>query len=252
MLRSIFKPFFKSASPSDGVTQPIVTSGNTLATPQYNGNAPKEWFQRIVYAFTKGGINYFCMSNEIYITLERMEAAIRILREVHWGINPLLLDAMIEEGLSTIYDEKIKGKKKLELTADLLQRIKERKALLVSPQLELRLATVKYFDETENIFDYDHTYNLKKLEHWAKNGSVESFFLSLPPDPFYRAGDALLTNLATYLEGETIQNIKNLRRVITGTSMEFTDEDFLKHLALQVDEQQVLNTWSKDQLTNTT
>ena len=114
----------------------------------------------------------------------------------------------------------------------------------ISVQIQLKLATVKYFDETENPFGYQHDYNKAKIEHWAKNADVPTFFLSLPENQYLTTGDELQRSLAIYLKGETLMNLKMLEHHITLLASETSNEDSVKTLALQKGWEQTFLDWS--------
>jgi hypothetical protein len=58
--------------------------------------------------------------------------------------------------------------------------IEERLNIHVSLSSHMKLATVRYFDENEDITGYDHEYNLLKLKHWTANHDVQDFFFMQP------------------------------------------------------------------------
>jgi hypothetical protein len=246
------KKFFTRSSPSVGPTQPIVSSINTdNPTPQYNGSGPKD---QIVFAFTdKGtGKNYFAFSNDINVPYERMHAAQDIYRELDYGVNPEILKAHTIAIETILTNTKWKPEKKMLEIGVLNARLQERLELAISLQLSIKLATVKYFDEIEDPFDYQHDYNLQKIKDWSKSGSVPSFFLSLPQNQFMTSGPELAQSLATILKGETIMNLKELKHLTTLIPSESIGQEFENLLALQLEQQQVLNDWSDVPVTNTT
>lgn len=172
MLRYL-KNIFTRSTPSVGHTSPVLSSQNLEETPTYNGPGPKD---RIQFAFSSGGKNYFCFSNDINIPYERMYAAIDIYRELDYGVNPTILKAHSEAIEVLLTNPKLKPEKKLLEVGVLNARLAERLELAISLQLSIKLATVKYFDENEDPFDYQHDYNLAKIEHWSKSLSIPAFF----------------------------------------------------------------------------
>jgi hypothetical protein len=141
--------------------------------------------------------------------------------------------------------------KKLMEIGILNARLKERKELAISVQIQLKLATVKYFDETENPFGYQHDYNKAKIEHWAKYADVPTFFLRLPENQYLTTGDELQRSLATYLRGETLMNLKMLEHHITLLASENSNVDTTKILALQRGWEQTFLDWSNNPSTLT-
>jgi hypothetical protein len=244
-----FWPWNKS---SNTKTTGILTSEDRTEIPQYNGTADRKHWDKIKFAFRSGDRNYFCFAHDINIPYERMHAAIDIYRELDAAINPVYLDSHCKAVDSVLEDEKMKPTKKLLEIGILNSRIKERKELSISIQIQLKLATFKYFDEIENPFGYQHDYNLEKIKHWAKNADVPTFFLNLPESQYISTGSELHRNLTTYLQGETLMNLKMLEHHITLLASETSNEDSVKTLALQKEWEQTFLNWSNNPSTLTT
>lgn len=62
---------------------------------------------------------------------------------------------------------------------ELNTQLEERLAFIVYPKLIMKLASVYYFDKTENPYRYDAKYAETKIARWEKNG-INDFFLSKP------------------------------------------------------------------------
>jgi hypothetical protein len=84
------------------------------------------------------------------------------------------------------------------------------------------------------------------------NNDVPGFFLNLPEYLLMPSGKELAENFQTYLEGETMQRLKDLTHITTILSIDSLDSDLKKDIALQMEMLQDLNLWSKGQFTNTT
>ncbi len=61
--------------------------------------------------------------------------------------------------------------------AQLNQNLKDRLALAPFPDHIYKLASVTFFDESENPFSYDFAYNQKKIDAWKKDPAMLDFFL---------------------------------------------------------------------------
>lgn len=252
MLRYL-KRLFTRSTPSDGSTLPT-ESTTDLLTPQYKGAAPRKYWEQYQYAFTSGGVHYFYLPNNINIPFERQNGAIDIYRQVQFSINPDVLRASFSNILHAVRSDK-KGyadRARLDDISKIASGMLERVDLVISPELSVRLATVYYVDEIENPFAYDHTYNQKKIEHWAKHQDVPAFFLNLPHQQLTTSTKELQESLSTFLEGETIMNLKILEALTTGPASQSISEDLRKTLDLQKQDQLLLNNWSRGLTTNTT
>jgi len=245
------KSFFKSHSAVDGSTSPTNLSTEPSTTIKYNGCAPKNRWDQIEYAFTSGGVNYFQFVADLNIPMERANAALDIYRELEYGINPTILTAHTIAIEKLLMDSKVKPEKKIMEMAILNNRIKERLGLAVSIQLNIKLATVKYFDETENPLGYQFPYNQEKIKHWMKHNDIATFFLMLPQNQFLPSGPEFEKSLKTFMEGESLMMLKELKHLTTLIPSDNLSEDMRKSLYLLTEIQEDMKSWSLGQSTNT-
>ena len=76
-------------------------------------------------------------------------------------------------------------------------QLKERLELIVYPELIYKLASVYYFDETENPYRYDAKYGQEKIKLWKDHG-LEDFFLLQPIRKLIPSYELSGINLETY------------------------------------------------------
>jgi len=236
------------AEPTPEEAAPKGEAGRIL----YRGVAPKERWDQIEFAFTSGGINYFKFTTEVNVPFQRAIAARDIFTEELWQINPDFLRGWNNGLINLITDRKKKDEKKLYEIGILASRLKEQLDISMSMVRQLKLATVIYFDEEENPLDYQHPYNKAKMEHWMKHNDVQGFFLKLPEYAYLPSLTELSLNFPTYLQAETLENLNNLKHIITLQSLDSTDSDLMNSLQSQVEILEKLSTWSKGQFTSTT
>lgn len=220
--------------------------------PAYNGLAPKDRWDQIEFAFRSGEKNYFRFSTEVNIPFQRAIAARDILTEELWQINPDQLKGWLKGLINVITDDKKKGDKKIFEIGVLAHRLQEQLEMSFSLTRQFKLASVFYFDEQENPLDYQYPYNAEKMRYWMANNDVEGFFLNLPEYLLIPSGKELVTNFPTYLQGETMQRIKDLTHIITTLSTDSSDNDLKKDIILQMELLNDINSWSKDQYMSTT
>jgi hypothetical protein len=84
------------------------------------------------------------------------------------------------------------------------------------------------------------------------NNDVPDFFLRLPEYSLMPSGRELVQNFQTYLQGETMARLNDLKHIISIMSMDNSDNDMKKDLQLQMEILNDINLWSKGQFTNTT
>ena len=70
---------------------------------------------------------------------------------------------------------------KLVNIAQLNIQLEERLTMILDPDIVYKIASVVYFDDSEQPYTYYYKYNQKKIADWKADG-VDGFFLQLPLD----------------------------------------------------------------------
>lgn len=161
-------------------------------------------------AFTdNAGIKYFQFSDPYLTPCVRGLHALTIYEELRMRTRKEHLDAETdhlvewsEKALNSLSGKN--GKINLVATIEAINEIKkvvvfrkERMNLLFPPDIAYKLASVVFFDETENPYRYDQAYGQKKIERWKQSEDMNTFFLREP-----------LLRLMPYLQ-EFDQNLEN-------------------------------------------
>jgi len=186
-LNRLWRKLFNSGSVD---VRPIIskpespTEPGLAQIPVYNGSAPKELSSQIKFAFSstsKTGEtrHYFYLSSDLNIPVMRANQSLEIWQELEFGITPLSIRAHCLAVKDLCVSEKSKKMSIEERFAKiylLAERMNERIDLTTSVSLALSLATIRYFDEKEDITGYDWTYNAEKKRFWTENHDVPDFF----------------------------------------------------------------------------
>lgn len=131
---------------------------------------------RIEYAFTSGGTKYYQFADITNLPFERGITAMCVYNEVEMRCSREFLlkyTAKMDEVLNA---NKIDIFKINELNGIL----KDRLTLTADLDLAYKLASVVYFDKSENPYKYEPEYAAKKIEKWRKDKSVSDFFTLQP------------------------------------------------------------------------
>jgi len=160
---------------------------------------PKDYFPDakhiIIYAFTIGTRHYFRFDDPMNTPYERALKCLVYYKELEMNCDRDFLkahteaiDNMLMKGRFTIDD--------LVNVKTLNNQLKQRLELPKEPDLMYKLASVVFFDQTENPRVYEFKYGESKIFFWKKNTELHDFFLSSP-----------LKSLIPYLEvaGENLQ-----------------------------------------------
>jgi len=96
------------------------------------------------------------------------------------------------------------AKKTIEIGAlwKLVLNLESRVALAFEPATVERLASVIYFDESEDLSTWNKKYSQEKIDHWRKNETLD-FFLTKPIGELLGLKDISITSLVDYITAAT-------------------------------------------------
>lgn len=116
-----------------------------------------------------------------------------------------------------------KGQINLGKAFQIIYAMKTRTNLGFDPQLVKTLASIVYFDESEDLSDYDKAYCDKKIKYWEKYDCYD-FFLTRPIAELCNLNDSSVHALKTYIQTAE-QIIKDLTFGQENQSSENTSKD---------------------------
>jgi hypothetical protein len=101
-------------------------------------------------------------------------------------------------------------------------QLKDRLDHVIASDTVWKLASVVFFDETENPYDYDYKYGIEKIKLWKKEKDIANFFLNTPINKLLPYLDMSEQDLAIYMKvGEqlTKEQIKTLSEYTSKTGV---------------------------------
>jgi hypothetical protein len=185
---------------------------------------------KIKKAFELDGKIYFHFEDTFSLAYGRGIAASEIYNEFSQKCSREFLQAHCKAVLNAI-----NNKNGIEITkiATLTQQLQERLDLVVDVELLYKLASVIYFSEDENPYDYDFKYNLTKIQEW-KSKNLASFFLLNPLRDLIPFTDLSEADLETYIQVGKKINKTHLESISTMLSEKDKKQDFYKTIASQL------------------
>jgi hypothetical protein len=93
------------------------------------------------------------------------------------------------------------------LNNNLKQRLEQ---WVIDLNLAYRLASIVFFDKTENPVDYDFKYGNEKIEHWKKHNTMDVFFSKVPIQRLLPFLKDLEMNLEIY--SVVVEQLKDMQR----------------------------------------
>lgn len=239
MLDFLKSKSFKSHLALDGVTLPTPSG----TEPTYNG-FNQDLKDKIVFVFKSGEVNYFMFTHELGMPFTRFMNALDIYDEIEQGINPGVNLKFLNSIEAICVNPKVKTIDQMKMQIGIqANMMKERLQLHTSLTSHLKLATVRYFDENEDITGYDHAYNVKKIKYWTENHDVADFFFMQPIQNLLPLSKDFQQNLAKYLEGESIQLLKTMESLTTFDTSENSDPELQNYLSLQKEILEITKDW---------
>jgi hypothetical protein len=163
--------------------------------PDFNMNHP-DLRDVVEYAFTVAGVDYFQFKQEVEIPAGRYAWIDAFMREHEMRMSPEVIKGYIAAIREQISGEL--GQINLPNVAILLYKMETRTNLAFSPETIRRLASVIYFDVSENLKTYDQEHGNKKIATWQKHKFID-FFLCRPLKELLGLHDTSVESLQTYI-----------------------------------------------------
>lgn len=135
--------------------------------------------QVVEYAFTCGGIDYYQHSDEMNMPFRRALKALTFYKELDMNCDRLYLESHIR-AMDNLFSGKKIGLDELARMKRLNEQLKERVQWVLIDDHVYKIASVRFFDRSENPNDYDYRYNEKKIAHWKQHEGANDFFLREP------------------------------------------------------------------------
>lgn len=142
---------------------------------------------------SKQGIQYYRFAKEITMPYGRYQMVQTYFLEYELRLSYKLFKQYIQ----TIKDFVNVGK--LDKILETTLKMEARGELAFSPDQAYNLASIVYFDETEDLYKYDMAYNKKKIAHWKEDGDLGFFFTS-PLDELLGLKNFSEQDLADYIK----------------------------------------------------
>jgi len=132
---------------------------------------------RIEEAFVSGGRTYYQFADPNQVPYRRGLTSLDYYEELRQRCTREYLIQHTEAVARLLSDPK-----KIDIGAlALIERnLADRLKWIINPDLVYKLASVVFFDGTENPKLYDRAYGLRKIERWKKEMTIRDFFFSQP------------------------------------------------------------------------
>jgi hypothetical protein len=131
-------------------------------------------------AFAVGGIDYYEFDTTANLPWKRGLKFLSIYNELDMRCDRFYLTKHAEAVENIFVSGKRVGFDEMMKVRQLNSQLKERLDLIFHEDLVYKVASVVFFDTSENPDDWEWKYAMKKIEHWKRHEGVQDFFLHEP------------------------------------------------------------------------
>ncbi len=163
----------------------------------------------IEYAFTSGGVDYYQFADYFSLPYERGLMAVSVYHELDMRCTRDYLKQHTEAISEILQSQNINIFKLNELNEQLKQRLE----MVADTELMYKLASVVFFDKTENPARYESQQAEKKIVKWKKDKNINDFFSQKPLRELLPFLENVDTDLDTYSKLVTEINEIHLARL---------------------------------------
>lgn len=122
-----------------------------------------------------GGIKYYRFKQDTSMPYSRYKMLTMFIKMVDLRMTPQVLSGFIDKIENNISGEK--GQINLTKVWEALMAMKARLALTFETETVYNYASVVYFDDTENLYEYDKKINDAKIVRWREANTIDFFYM---------------------------------------------------------------------------
>ena len=152
---------------------------------------------QIEKAFKSNGIQYYRFAKEIMMPYGRYQMVQTYFLEYDLRMDHKLFKQYID-ALEKYLDGS-SGQVNLNKAFEIISKMKARAELAFAPDQAYNLASIIYFDDTEDLYKYDLAYNKGKIARWKEANDL-SFFYTKPLDDLLGLKNFSEQDLAAYIK----------------------------------------------------
>ncbi len=167
----------------------------------------------IKHAFTAGGIDYYEFDTTANLPWKRGLKFLAIYNELDMRCDRFFLTKHTEAVENILTNSKKIGLDEIVKIRQLNAQLKERLNWIYHEDLIYKVASVVFFDATENPDDWEWKYASQKIERWKKQGDAASFFLHEPIQrliPFLKDANLNIPNYSQVQKEIDHQMLENI------------------------------------------
>lgn len=171
----------------------------------YNIHHP-EFSGMIEVAFTTKGRTFYRFKDDMRMPFSRYQVMQTFFVGYELRMDYNLFKAFLEEIEKDLNGTR--GNVNIGRAMITIEKMKARAELAFDPEQAYNIASVVYFDDTEDLFKYDAEHNKKKIQSW-KEAKMIDFFYTKPLSELLNLSSFSKTDLQNYLEevGQLLEDL---------------------------------------------
>lgn len=114
------------------------------------------------------------------------------------------------------------------------KHLEDRMNYICNVEFIYNLASVWFFDKSENPYLYDYGYADQKIKKWKRDKELICFFLKTPLKDYLPLPDILTTNIKTYEKGQYLSELSTLKYHLQVLSKEIKNPETISMLQSRV------------------
>lgn len=182
---------------------------------------------QVIEAFKFGGIQYYELKDIFDIPCQRAFTLRDYMEELRMRCTREFLQAHV-----TAINNILSAPKTINIPelARLNQQLQERLDMIVDAEIVYKLASVYYFDASEQPYTYNFKHGLEKIKAWKGANEDMSFFYLEPVKQLCNLTILLEDDLQAYLTVQAKMTAKQLENIFTHLSESDKKKDFAQTL----------------------
>lgn len=162
-----------------------------------------------ILAFEQGGHKYYQFENVFDTTAGRGIHALVVYEEFQMRCDREYLLKHVK-AIDILFNQ---NPIKLTEIIEIHKNLKERLDLAPFPDYIYKLASILFFDETENPYNYDYKYNQEKIARWKADDDMLPFLVKVPLKSLMSFSESAQPNLKTYFSVAQMVNDLHLEKI---------------------------------------
>lgn len=184
----------------------------------------------IKLAFSHKGINYYQVVSGMDLPYERYMAAVDAIQVMEYRLDPQFIEFFFKQ------HEAFVNAGDMANIARLTKNLYDRSKHITNVQLLYNLASVWFFDETENPYSYNYDYAEEKIRRWRGDSELLGKLLQTPLKNYMPSFDMYNMTLESYFKAQDLEELTTLKYRLSLISKKSGNEEVTQTIKSRISE----------------